>query len=243
MNSVSITVPRFKSIAEFMIKLAQAPQLVRFNLTFDELKEAYGSSIAPMIEKQIMGYESKYDGFNARFSIIQEQRAVSKWLQFKMIFTRNITYLVRNPRTLNAVFFNAFFFGLLILALFWKVGDYTRATTVNQAVGNWIGIAFMLSNSLIFPSLMVVIIQMPVQVPVFKREIMNKMYTPAIYYCARVISGMLLQIFYPIILTLVVYWGLAIDNSFENFFYYLTLSIEINLVGCALGYMAGVSFD
>ena len=75
-----------------------------------------------------------------------------------MIFTRNITYLVRNPRTLNAVFFNAIFFGLLILALFYKVGDYTRATTVNQAVGNWIGIAFMLSNSLIFPSLMVVII-------------------------------------------------------------------------------------
>ena len=75
-----------------------------------------------------------------------------------MIFTRNITYLVRNPRTLNAVFFNALFFGLLILALFYKVGDYTRETTVNQAVGNWIGIAFMLSNSLIFPSLMVVII-------------------------------------------------------------------------------------
>ena len=72
---------------------------------------------------------------------------------------------------------------------------------------------------------------------------MNKMYTPAIYYMARILSGMIIQIFYPIILTLVVFWGLSINTSFYNFFYYLTLSILVNLVGCTLGYMAGVSFD
>ena len=33
LNSVNIVVPRFKSIAEFVIKMAQAPQMVRFGLT------------------------------------------------------------------------------------------------------------------------------------------------------------------------------------------------------------------
>ena len=135
-----------------------------------------------------------------------------------MIYSRNTTYLLRNPKTLNALFFNAIFFGIIILALFWQVGDASKAATVGQAIGNWIGIAFMLTNSLIFPSIGVVIIQMPVQVPVFRRELMNKMYTPTVYYWARIISGVLLQVFYPIILTLVVYWGLGIDNSFWNFF-------------------------
>jgi hypothetical protein len=103
--------------------------LVRFNLTFEELKESYKGSIEPVVERSIQGYEKKYDGFNARFSLIEERRQVSKWLQFRMIFERNILYLTRNPRTLNAVFFNAAFFGLLILALFYKVGDPTRAKT------------------------------------------------------------------------------------------------------------------
>jgi len=33
---------------------------------------------------------------------------------------------------------------------------------------------------------------MPMQVPVFKRELMNKMYSPTIYYFGRVTSGMLI---------------------------------------------------
>ena len=101
----------------------------------------------------------------------------------------------------------------------------------------------MLSNSLMFPSVMLVIIQMPMQVPVFKRELMNKMYSPTIYYLARVLSGMLVQIFYPVVLTLIIFYGLYINESAFNLFYWLTLSVELNLVGCAMGYWGGVSFD
>lgn len=37
--------------------------------------------------------------------------------------------MLRNPRTLNAAFFNSIFVALLVLALFFKAGDYTRADT------------------------------------------------------------------------------------------------------------------
>ena len=94
-----------------------------------------------------------------------------------------------------------------------------------------------------FPALMLVIIQMPLQVPVFKRELMNKMYTPTIYYFARVSSGMLIQVFYPCIFTLVTFWGFKINESAENFFLWLFLSLQLNLVGCSMGYFCGVTFD
>jgi hypothetical protein len=60
--------------------------------------------------------------------------------------------MLRNPRTLNAAFFNAIFISLLILALFYKVGDYDRASTYKQAVQNWTGLSIMMANNLMFPA-------------------------------------------------------------------------------------------
>lgn len=50
--------------------MAQAPQLMRSDLTIDELKTTYDTSIAPIITKQMEIYEKRFDGFEARFSMI-----------------------------------------------------------------------------------------------------------------------------------------------------------------------------
>ena len=84
---------------------------------------------------------------------------------------------------------------------------------------------------------------MPLQVPVLKRELMNKMYTPTTYFFGRILSGILLQMVYPVLLILIIYFGLKINNSPENFFLWFSLCIQQNLVGCALGYLCGVMFD
>jgi hypothetical protein len=76
-----------------------------------------------------------------------------------------------------------------------------------------------------FPSLMLVIIQMPLQVPVFKREIMNKMYSPTVYFFARVTSGIIIQLFYPIAMSLIVFFGLGISETSENFFLWTFLAV------------------
>lgn len=122
-----------------------------------------------------------------------------------------------------------------MLALYYKVGDLSGIMDqhtledaeiyYSRSMANWIGLSFLLSNNLMFPSIMVVIIQMPLQVPVFKRELMNKMYTPTVYFFARVLSGMALQIFYPILMTLIVFWGLKCDTSAENFFLFFSLAL------------------
>jgi hypothetical protein len=66
---------------------------------------------------------------------------------------------------------------------------------------------------MMLPAMFAVILQMPMQVPVFKRELMNKMYHPMIYYLARVTSGTLIQLIQPLIMTVVVFFGLGIEIS------------------------------
>lgn len=78
--------------------------------------------------------------------------------------------------------------------MFYNVGHMhpDPETNLRKDIFNWVGLAFLLGNNLMFPAISTVIIQMPVQVPVFKREIMNNMYSPTIYYFARALSGILL---------------------------------------------------
>ena len=64
-----------------------------------------------------------YDGIEARFSKIARERQVSKCTQFVAIFKRNLAYLLRNPRTLQALFINMTFTALVYLAVYFKIGD------------------------------------------------------------------------------------------------------------------------
>lgn len=84
---------------------------------------------------------------------------------------------------------------------------------------------------------------MPLQVPVFKREIMNHMYSPTAYFFARTISGILIQLCAPILLTLIVFFGLGVPISAFNFFNFLSTTMQLTLIGCAVGYMSGLIFD
>ena len=71
---------------------------------------------------------------------------------------------------------------------------------------------------------------------------MNKMYSPTPYFFGRVLSHLILQIFAPILFSLIIYFGLGIDDTFRKFFQFVIVAIEINLVGVSLGYFCGVAF-
>ena len=88
-----------------------------------------------------------------------------------------------------------------------------------------------------------VVLQMTMQVPVYKREIMNHMYTPTAYYFARALSGMLLQLSYPLIQVAILFFGLGFPITLSNFINFLTAAFQIVLVGSSLGFLAGVMTD
>ena len=65
--------------------------------------------------------------------------------------------MIRNPATLRMTFINASFVALLVLALFFKVGDVDLSndpfgTQTRRAIFNWVGLSFMLTNNIMMPS-------------------------------------------------------------------------------------------
>ena len=87
---------------------------------------------------------------------------------------------------------------------------------IGAYIQNLAGLSFLMSNQLGISASMNVILQVPLQRPVMERELANKMYGPSAYFTARFFSNMLIQLLYPIIMILILFWGLGIVSSFEN---------------------------
>ena len=155
-------------------------------------------------------------------------------------------YLLRNPVVIRMTFVQSTFVALLVLALFWKVADTTRPILVEDIFKdtfNWMGLSFMLTSNIMIPSIQNVVMQMPMQVPVFKRELMNHMYTPTAYFFARTLSGILIQVCAPILMTLIIFFGLGLPVTAFTFLNFFTNTVQVALVGCAIGYMCGLVFE
>jgi len=81
---------------------------------------------------------------------------------------------------------------------------------------------------------------MPMQLPVFRRELANQMYTPSTYFWGRFLSNLLIQIPYPVLYITCMYWGLGIEMTYYNYLSLVIYAILINYISCAQGYFAGI---
>lgn len=105
------------------------------------------------------------------------------------------------------------------------------------------GLAFLITNLISQSSAFGVIAQMPVQVPVFKRELANNMYTPTTYFLGRYLSNLIFQLFYPVSQILITINGLGIDTSLENVGWFVSYAVALNVASCAQGYLFGSMSD
>lgn len=84
---------------------------------------------------------------------------------------------------------------------------------------------------------------MPIWVPVMKRELMNKMYTTTTYYWGRVLSCIMFQLVYPILVSTISFWFIGAKITFGNFILYVLNGIGVCISGCAIGFLFGNIFD
>ena len=207
----------YQNPADFIIKFAQAPMLYNLDLNLNALSSTYDKEFRLQIDAQIKKDQDKFLMMSSTdFDKFAENRQVGIFTQFTQIFKRNWLYLLRNPRSLNGIFFSGMFTAILNLCLYWKVGDITDVNFFDPSsfiawAYNMKGLAFLMSNNIAFSTSMGVILQMPLQVPVFKRETANKMYSSTTYFWGRYLSNIIVQLFYPISSVLFVFYGLDID--------------------------------
>ena len=243
LQSMSIQPSKYTNIADFIIRMTQAPQLVRFNLTSQELVDQYDQKIRDKIQAQKDIVVRKYEGFHANFTEIQNQREVSVMRQFVAIFIRNFFFLARNPRVVQSAIINSTYLSIVFGACFFMSGDVSRFDSEQKAYSSWMGIATLICNNSFYYGIFVSILQMPTWVPVMKRELMNRMYSTSTYYWGRVTSCIIFQLVYPVLISSITFWFIGIDLTFWNFLMFVLNAVGVCLSGCSIGFLFGNTFD
>lgn len=77
----------------------------------------------PKIVAKLQKNLKKFEGIETNYNYFASKRNVSIFTQFWAIFVRNWIFLIRNPKAQKAIVFQAAFMALLMLALFYKVGE------------------------------------------------------------------------------------------------------------------------
>ena len=102
------------------------------------------------------------------------------------------------------------------------------------------GLSFMIANQLSISASINVILQVPLQAPVMKRELANKMYSPTAYFLGRYLSTLVIQLLYPLIMLTLLFWMIGIDTSFDNLLWMVCYGVLSNYAFCGQGYFMGI---
>lgn len=152
--------------------------------------------------------------------------------QLRFLFTRNLTYMVRNPFISLAQIGIAIVQGVFALLCFYNVFGYGFA-----GIKNMTGSIFFLSANVFTGLVYASITSFQLERAVLLRELAGKVYGLIAYFTAKNLVEIPLMFFFPLITQLIVFWGAPYgtyqqdDNTFWK--YYLILFLVSQ---CAIGY-------
>ena len=119
------------------------------------LFEYYNQNMRVEVDQEIEAKLATCNETEVNFDKFGEKRMVSALTQFTSIFSRNVQYLFRNPRSLKSIFLSGAFSAVLNLCLFWQVGDLSGYNFLNpdellKFTFNMKGLSFLIAQNLSF---------------------------------------------------------------------------------------------
>lgn len=101
------------------------------------------------------------------------------------------------------------------------------------------GLAFLISNQLAFASSVNVVLQIPIQSPVMRRELAGKMYSATAYYLGCFFSNLCISLLQPCIMVGILFYNVGTVTEFDNFATLLLFGLLTNSAFSGQGYFIG----
>lgn len=133
--------------------------------------------------------------------------------QYKHLWRRTLTMTKREPSILFARIGQAIFNGLLVLALFWKIGSPLNETNIMNQTGCMYFTLVSVFMGEFFPTLSV----FQKERAVFLRESANQMYGLFPYYLTKNAVEIPISLLCPGLLLFIMYFGVGFHNSWIEF--------------------------
>jgi len=160
---------------------------------------------------------------------------VDKMTEFKLLVKRGWTHYIRQRDTIKVRMFEMCFTSLFLGLLYYNIG-YNQASITDR-----LGVLFNILMATFVASVVAVLVTFPDERPLFLREKFNNMYSTNTYFFAKIVSEMSFQIFYPVVMSVVVYWMVGLRSGVSHFLIFLGCNILLVNVGQAVGLLIGAA--
>ena len=155
-------------------------------------------------------------------------------MQFQELFMRNWRNVYRNYQYIIASLAQALFFGALAGAIFHNLKDDIEGVFDRK------GFLFMVANSLVVSTAMMTINLLPAEKAVFVREELASSYSPAVYFVAKALAELPLQVLSYTLQAIILYFASQLAQDAGRFFIFYFVTILVSQVGVGIGFAISV---
>ena len=155
-----------------------------------------------------------------------------------------MTHISRDPVVLFAISIMGAIQAVLQGSIFWKIGtnQYKLDDPLYNVhiTGNFLGLAFLVCSDQFISMSFGQVLQIPIALPIFTREVSNHMYSSTAYYLSTTVASILSFLFYPIVVSIVSFWMFGLDDSsFVSFLNWTAILTMTAAAGFSFGLMLG----
>jgi hypothetical protein len=109
-----------------------------------------------------------------------------------------------------------------------------------QITGNFLGLAFLVCSDQFISMSFGQVLQIPIALPIFTREVSNHMYSSTAYYLSTTVASILTFLFYPVVVSIVSFWMFGLDDSsFVALLWWTAILTMTAASGFSFGLMLG----
>eukprot|EP01120_Amphizonella_sp_Union-15-10_P008908 TRINITY_DN3290_c0_g1_i1.p1 TRINITY_DN3290_c0_g1~~TRINITY_DN3290_c0_g1_i1.p1 ORF type:complete len:494 (+),score=38.90 TRINITY_DN3290_c0_g1_i1:388-1869(+) len=165
----------------------------------------------------------------SKISDFKKDKTANSFTQFGLLFTRSWLGLMREPMQARARFMQAAFLAIFAGLIYLRLGyDQTSIQDRFSAI-------FFIMVSTAFGGINAPTYLFPAERSVYLRERASGMYTPHIYFLARSLSELPINVIVPVLTGVVSWWLIGWSNDIPNFIYFLIIVTLCTNVAVSLG--------
>eukprot|EP01120_Amphizonella_sp_Union-15-10_P010524 TRINITY_DN4225_c0_g1_i1.p1 TRINITY_DN4225_c0_g1~~TRINITY_DN4225_c0_g1_i1.p1 ORF type:complete len:645 (+),score=104.75 TRINITY_DN4225_c0_g1_i1:69-2003(+) len=153
------------------------------------------------------------------------------FIQFILLFKRYMQNLLREPQAARAGVFQNVVIGLIMGFTFYKL-DYSYTGVLNRTGGLFFGAVFIMFGGILGP-----FISFPTERRIFMREYLSGLYSPSMYYSAKVLAEEPIFLMTAIVFSCIFYWLVGFAPSADRFFIFLLVCYLLLNVAFGFGIM------
>ncbi|XP_065178253.1 protein white-like isoform X1 [Sycon ciliatum] len=215
--------PNFNPADFFVHKLAIVPRKE------DECRQRVKSIADAFEERRDLAPEETYKEESRAANLVGRER--ESWCtQLRVIMKRSWLAFVRDPGLIRVRFIQTIFTALLAGIVYLRMAD-------NQSrVQNAAGIIFFMVTNQVFNPLFSVLQVFPLELPLFLRDVQNRMYATNVYFLSKTLTELPFNIFNAAVYVSITYWMVGLNDELDRFGYAVAMIVLVTLCAISMSY-------